>query len=342
MLTQEQFQRLAEIKTQFESLDEERIYRASLGTASLKEKLKPKIDNAIKKIDFIFDVGEFVPEQTTESTINIFNNILGQISYISSLDNPSYVGQVGQDSVVEINRQIEEFKLYWMHFIAAGIEKKGLLDDENIEIQHQRAINELREEAEKALEKVKEETDNAVAKAQESAEQIEKNVRLTAAGISVDVAQDQFREAQQEFKNQTFMWGIFSGISIGVFILALIYFVSNSQPNEKLGFGIIYFTALRITILAAIGGVAAFCLRIFRANMHMRAHNQHRQRLANSMAAFVESASTKEQRDLILAHLVDAIASFGSSGLLTKSDDSVNPSKMTIDTINRTLTGSSD
>ncbi len=108
-----------------------------------------------------------------------------------------------------------------------------------------------------------------------------------------------------------------------------------------MGAGIIYFTALRITILAAIGGVAAFCLKILRANMHMRAHNLHRQRLANSMAAFVESASTNEQRDLILAHLVDAIASFGSSGLLAKPDDSVSPSKMTIDTINRTLSGTS-
>ena len=267
--------------------------------------------------------------------------MLAQISHITSLEHTNYVNQ-GRDSALEMCKQLEDLKHYWGQFITAGIEKRGLLDEQDIEAQTQSAIVELRQEADKTLQRVREETEKTIAKAEEAAEQIENKARLTAVGISVEVAQDQFEKAQEEFKHQSFKWGIFSGISILVFIVALIYFASNSQPNEKLGFGIIYFTALRITILAAIGGVAAFCLKILRANMHMRAHNLHRQRLANSMSAFVESASTNQQRDLILAHLVDAIASFGSSGLLTKSDDSMNPSKMTIDSINRTLTGTSD
>jgi len=55
------------------------------------------------------------------------------------------------------------------------------------------------------------------------------------------------------------------------------------------------------------------------------------------MAAFVESAITLEQRDLILTHLVDAVATFGDSGLLHKEDDSIHASKMTIYTISRTF-----
>ena len=341
MLTQEQLGNLASIKSQFESIDEERIYRASLGKASLEEPLKPKIEDTIKKIDFIFNVGGLVPEQTIQNAIDSFTNVLTEISEISNLDDSNYVG-AGKNYVAKIHHHLEEFKHFWIYFIVAGIEQKGLLDDEDIKIQHQRAIENLGHEADKHLERVKEESAKILAETSEAAQQIENKARLTAAGISVDVAQTQFREAQEEFKNQAILWATLSTILIAAFIGVAIYFVNNSQPNEKLGFGAIYFTTLRITILAAIGGVAAFCLRIFRANMHMRAHNLHRQRLANSMAAFVESASTNEQRDLILAHLVDAIASFGSSGLLSKSDDSMNPSKMTIDTINRTLTGTSD
>lgn len=71
--------------------------------------------------------------------------------------------------------------------------------------------------------------------------------------------------------------------------------------------------------------------------MHMYQQNLHRQRVTNSMAAFVESAVTPEQRDLILAHLVDAVAAFGCSGLLAKEDDAVYVPKMTIDSITRNI-----
>lgn len=275
-----------------------------------------------------------------ESVADILSSLGEQIRKISNLDNPTYVGQ-RPDHIDNINTELEKIKFYWPHFTAAAIEQKGLLDDEGIKNRHQRALEELRHEADKNLETFKEESAKVLEQAAKTAEEIKDKARLTAAGISVEAAQKQFNEAQKEFKKRASVWGALSLLSIIAFISFALYFGNNSRPDENIGFGIIYFTALRIAILAAIGGAAAFCLKIFRANMHMRAHNLHRQRLANSMAAFVESASTNEQRDLILAHLVDAIASFGSSGLLTKPDDSVSPSKMTIDTINRTFSGTS-
>ena len=57
-------------------------------------------------------------------------------------------------------------------------------------------------------------------------------------------------------------------------------------------------------------------MKILKAQLHMFQHNLHRRRITNSIEAFVESAITPEQRDLILAHLVDAVATFGNSGLL--------------------------
>ena len=76
--------------------------------------------------------------------------------------------------------------------------------------------------------------------------------------------------------------------------------------------------------------------------MHMAQHNQHRQRVANSIAAFVESAATPEQRDLILSQLVDSIAHFGSSGILRKEDESIQVPKVVVDNLSRTITSSTN
>lgn len=317
-----------------------RFYRTHLGVASLEPALKPKIDDALKRAESAIENSDLVSKQVMENVAGILFSVEQQISEISILDDSAYVGK-RQSYISDINGRLEALKQYWPHFIAAAVEQKGLLDDEGIKNQNQRALEELRQEADLSLEKLKEESAKVLEQAARTAEEIKNKARLTAAGISVEAAQKQFNEAQKEFKEKSFLWGTLSSLSILTFVLFALYFANNARPDEKIGFGIVYFTALRIAILAAIGGVAAFCLKILRANMHMQAHNLHRQRLANSMAAFVESASTNEQRDLILAHLVDAIASFGASGLLAKPDDSVSPSKMTIDAINRTFPGTS-
>jgi hypothetical protein len=75
--------------------------------------------------------------------------------------------------------------------------------------------------------------------------------------------------------------------------------------------------------------------RILKSHLHMREHNLHRQRIANSMASFAESAMNNDQRDVILSRLVDSIATFGISGMLGNEDDG--GSKITIDNITRTL-----
>jgi hypothetical protein len=53
------------------------------------------------------------------------------------------------------------------------------------------------------------------------------------------------------------------------------------------------------------------------------------------MAAFVESASDKSQRDIILTKLVDSVSNFGCSGIITGDDDS--NSKITIENLTGAL-----
>ena len=136
---------------------------------------------------------------------------------------------------------------------------------------------------------------------------------------------------------------VLSVVGIFVFLYAAYYFYQTPLFNEKvpstdeMKWIFVYKSVLRLIILTVIGAVTTFFLKIFRASLHMYHHNLHRQRITNSMAAFVESAVTPEQRDLILTNLVDAVATFGNSGLIQGEDDCLHLPKMTIDNITRTL-----
>ena len=133
------------------------------------------------------------------------------------------------------------------------------------------------------------------------------------------------------------LWSKFSAGSIVAFIAfaLVLWFI---KPDAKTIYDSIYFTTIRITILITIGAFTAFSLKILRAHMHMKELNKHRERLSNSLPAFVEAVS-ENQRDIIITNLVDAISSFGKSGLLQKEDDSMSIPKIVIDTISKTLPG---
>ena len=96
----------------------------------------------------------------------------------------------------------------------------------------------------------------------------------------------------------------------------------------------LYHTLLRVLVLSAIAGLAAFVFRMLRAHLHIAERNRHRIRVANSVESFVQSALEPAQRDLILARLTDAIVSFGDSGLV-KQDGDERSSPMSGDLVGR-------
>ena len=96
----------------------------------------------------------------------------------------------------------------------------------------------------------------------------------------------------------------------------------------------LYHTLLRVIVLSAIAGTAAFAFRMLRAHLHLAEKNKHRVRVANSVESFVQSALEPAQRDLILARLVDSIVIFGDSGLV-KHDEDDRSSPMSGDVIGR-------
>jgi hypothetical protein len=161
------------------------------------------------------------------------------------------------------------------------------------------------------------------------ADEIEARARKTAAS-SVDEAQDQLR-------NFVFLWAALSIIALAV-LGGLIYRFLDTQLPNGWSWQVGFHAAMRLATLAIVGSVAAYCMRVLRVQLHQYLLNIHRQRVTNSISAFVESAVTPEQRDLILGHLVENVVSFGHSGLLdAESPGEGSGSKLTVDNITRSL-----
>lgn len=334
MATKSQLDNLKKIVEGIRAVDRDKLLRSSLGEESLATLFGSKLELLDKKIEFALEFASDVNDNVVSQVASLLNNIKNEMDAQAKRSNAEYVAQKS-GFLSNVENYFESLLQHWPPFITAAIEMRGFLQDEGIKKEYQKAIETMRNEATATLKLVKEESEKTIGEAKKLAQQIEERARKTAAHISVEAAQEQFRDAQKDHNKKVKLWSILTGLSIVTFILTAIYLASVKFPEEW-QWHIVYYTAIRITILTAVGAVSAFCLKILRANMHMSAHNLHRQRVANSLAAFVESAVTPEQRDLILAHLVDSIVTFGSSGLL-KEEDSIYSPKMTIDTITRNI-----
>ena len=181
-----------------------------------------------------------------------------------------------------------------------------------------------------------EESASLLQEVKEEGKAIISTARSTAFGISLEEVQKQFKESQRSLNNKVVIWSIIGGVLLVGCIGTGVIFLKTGPPEGE-WHQIAYHSALRVSILAMLGTATAFFFKIFRAHLHMREKNKHRQHVANCIGAFVESASSPEQRDLILGQLVESIIQFGSSGLLPREDESTYRSKITIDPIIKSL-----
>lgn len=330
-------------------IDTNDLLRTSLGALSLERDFGPTLEQIRKKVDLVRQYGREVHDDQIQNILSILESIRDAITQQADCSNADYAAR-RQQFLNDIKGYIETLNQFWAPVVAAAVEARGFLDDEGVRREHERTIESIKKESETALQQVKEESNKTIEEARTLAKQIEEEARtrekqikdrarLTAAGISVEEAQKQFREAQAALDKRVKVWAVLGGVCVaGFFAVALyfLYFVTIDLPDEW-QWQVFYHSAIKVSILTAIATTAAFCLRILRAHLHMSEKNRHRQRVANSMGAFVESAVTPEQRDLILSQLVESIVQFGHSGLVQREDDYAYRPKMTIDSITRTL-----
>lgn len=287
MANQDQIQTLMRTVEELNDIDRDKLLRPGLGEISLKEEIEPKLEILNKKIDLILQFALDVHGEVIDNINSILSSICQYMDAQCEREVADYVTH--KDGFLEqFQVQFEEINRYWPNIITAAIESRGFLEDEEIKKEYDQAIEEMKQESENALVRVKEEANKTIEEARTLAEEIENRARRTASRISVEAAQEQFHLAQQDHDKQVKLWSWLSGSSIVLFFaITLLFLFGNSPEGETKS--IVYFSAVRITIIGASGGIVAFCLRILRAHMHMAQHNQHRQRVANSIAAYASS-----------------------------------------------------
>ncbi len=336
MASQQALDQMKQTLEGLKGIDRNKLLRPTIGEESLEQAGFAKtLDAILQKASFAHQYGRDVDDSVFNAVIGIFNNLRATLDTQAKRSNPEYVQQKA-NVLSQVESTLQQTRQYWAHFVAAAVEARGFLEDEGIRKEYQKTVDDMKAQAEEALKHVREESDKTIGEAKKLAEEIEQRARRTAAHISVEEAQKQFKEAQVDLDKQVTLWTVLSLLSVAAFLLVAFYLSRVTLPAQW-QWQVVYYTAIRITILTAVGAAATFCLRILRAQMHMSHHNRHRQRVANSMQAFVEAAITPEQRDLILAALVNAVVDFGTSGLLSKEDDAIYTPKMTIDSITRTI-----
>ena len=335
MASDGQIKQLQDLSDAIMNINKDALLRPSLGEVALQEEFSPILAKVQKKVDFVFEHAPEVSDGQVQNMLDPLEGIRAEMEQQANYSNSDYVAHRPQ-FLVNINAQLEALKEYWPPIVTAAVESRGFLEDEGVRQEYEQTIESIKSESEDALQRVREEARKTIEEAQTLAEQIENRARLTAARISVKDAQDQFREAQTALDKRVKIWAGLGIASVLGFIGVAIYFATVDLPDQW-RWQVIYHSAIRVSILTAIGTAAAFCLKILRAHLHMSEKNRHRQHVANSMEAFVQSAVTPEQRDLILSQLVESIVQFGNSGLVQREDDNVYRPKMTIDSITRTL-----
>ena len=336
MANEHQIDNLQQVVAELKSVDRNKLLRPELGELSLKEKMEPNLEALDKRIDLLLENASNIPGNIVESLTSTLSNIYQYMNSQCTIEEAATYAAEQQDFLSNFQAQFEDISIIWPNVVTAAVEARGFLEDGGIKREFTQAIEIMKQESENNLAKVKEESEKVIEEARTLAEDIENRARRTASGISVEGAQEQFSLAQEDHDKQVKLWAWFSGGSIALFLSVAFMFLYGDPPEGEIK-AVLYFSAVRVTIIGALGGIAAFCFRMLRAHMHMAQHNRHRQRVANSIAAFVESAVTPEQRDLILAHLVDSIAHFGSSGILRKEDESVQMPKVVVDNLSRTI-----
>lgn len=339
MATQEVIDQLNAVIEQYRAVDREKLIRKSLGEASLDERLSPKLDTLERDIDFAVRYAHATHDSYVNHFINMLNSIVQQFTAQAQHNNQEYMANT-ESFLATIESQIEAIRQHWAHFVAAAVIERGFLEDEGVKKEYEATVASLQSAADETINKIKEEANSSIEEAKHLAEQIENRARKTATKISVAEAQEQFTNAQKPLRMQIIIWGTLSA-SMLIIIFALIYSFLKVDLPDNWNWQLVYFSSVRLTALAVVSSIAAYCMKIFKSQLHMYHHNLHRRHVTNSIEAFVESAVTPEQRDLILAHLVDAIATFGDSGLLDTKSDHVYSPKMTIDNIARAFSSPS-
>jgi len=278
------------------SVDREKLFRKTLGEESLEKDLQPRIERLGRLQQLTRRYTPLVHAQPASGMLDVLRQIGEQFSSQASLSNSEYISQ-RQQFLASIDTLFEQAKQWEPHFVTAAVQERGFLEDEGIRQEYQRTIDRLKTEASSTLKAVKDEANKTLAEARALAEEMEAQTRRTAAKVSVEEAQRQFREARAVHAQDMETWGWLSFVALLAFFTVVVGFLFMKLPPESDRVLLGYHLALRSVIIAAVGLLAVFTLRTLRAHIHLYHLSSHRYRVVNAIESFVVSTQTPEQRD---------------------------------------------
>ncbi len=328
---------LDDVAQRASEIDVSKITRPDLGQLGMPV-LALTISKVRKELDVIRSVADDCSEEALAQAVRSYSTYVSTLSDMQSLTGQEYANQ-RQILDEKLGEQWNALRDAWPPFAALAFDKSGLIDS------RQNMLLEMRELAENTQSDIQKVVRDLTDKAQVEADRIEERARGTARGFSVKAAQIEFDTASNQLRQRAIGWGVLSlavfvgfiGFALNIYHHPPIFFSEQRSSSSNLVAEAIYFSAIRVTILTAIGALATFCLRMLRAHLHMSAQNDHRRRVANSMEAFVEAAQTPEQRDIIFGRLVDSVVDFGESGILEKTGDTLSVPSVAIEAVTKNL-----
>jgi len=209
---------------QFQSIDEAKILRPNLGDASLESTFGSIYSDLKRKFKLLIEYAPKVSNNRVTNASNLVNAVRTQINRQAELTDEKYVAEK-QRFLQNIETAYENFLLdICPFFIIARVEITGILEDENVREEQKLLVEELKKVSSDTINKAKVTSNEIIEQAKQLSKEIEAKSRRTATGISLEVAQKQFKEAQDQHKQQVILWSILSVATIGAFLIIAYFF----------------------------------------------------------------------------------------------------------------------
>ena len=324
MATQDLIDRALACETNLKAINVAKILRKDLGEASFESVISPLLDEINYKTSIVSKVVSFVGNSTATSGIAYLEAINVQLSMLVNYSTQEYVAS-GVDRIAAITANLEALRDIWANFYTTYQERFPQKPEKEVASETAAAILQSYEQSKSKVA----ELDNLV----NEVTQLKFATQKTAAGVSINEAQTQFSNAEKQilFKIKLSA-ALVCAFTIWFFIQAYCFMDEAGKLLDIWTWKIAYHASIRAVILGAIGALSTFSLSLLRAYLHLFELNGHKQRVANSTESFLAAAQSPEQRDNILAKLVDAVVSFGDSGLLKASTPEISkPTNISLD-----------
>lgn len=328
------------------------ILRSALGETSY-DFLKPifdRLNTLIERSEETLLLEEIPSTVLNDLSVNI-EKVVNSLKEIAAFTEDQFTDSTIKEKYSDsIHDLYDKLMIHWPHFISAELRYSEKVTsnfwqtqlDERIFQAEIRLTEKIAAELDNHISNGVREVNDARKEVKELTKQIQDLHAETATDAALKTVKQQFNTAVEEAKKSRNLWAWLGGSAVVIFFILLWLFATLFQPeyhNNSEGFhwSAVYSTLIRLTVLTAVAAVVSFCAKMYRAHSHLYEHARHRLRTANSYSTFIDSAKTEDQRDVILSKLVDTITHFGNSGLLQTEDDAIHPSKMTIETFNKSL-----